>query len=408
MSQWDPNDPNNPYNQQWQQQQGQWQQPQQPQQQQQPPQQQQWDQQAQQQQWQQQQQQPQQQWDQQAQQQQQWDQQAQQQQQWDQQAQQQQQYDQYGQQQPQQPYDQQQQYAQQQQYDQYGQQQQQQYGAQPQQDQQQGGGFGGGGFGFGGGQQPAYGQQAYQGAYNETFGNASDAVPGVIATLGVNERVQFLRRTYLHLAGAIAVFVGLLYVFMVPLQQQAFELTEWMLFPRWKWLIVLAAFGGVSFVADQWAQRASSKPMQYLGLGLYVLAEAIIFVPLLTIVLIVSNQPGAILGISAIITLALFTGLTLTVFITKKDFSFLRGALGLATMAALGIIVCGIIFGFNLGIFFAGAMLLLASGYVLFYTSRVMKYYHPNQYVAASLALFACIALILWYVIQIVMSLASD
>ena len=407
MSQWDPNDPNNPYNQQWQGQQGQQGQ-------------QQWGQQEQpQQQWQQ----PQQQWDQQ----QAWDQQ-QQQQQYDPNQYQQQQYDpnqyqqQQWQQQPpqQQQWDQQQQYGQQQQQygqQQYGQDPNQGYGQQQQQQQQQGGfGFGGGGgFGFGGGQQPGYGQAAYQGAYNETFGNASDAVPGTIATLGVNERVQFLRRTYAHLAGAIVVFCGLLFALLHPssplFESVSLKLTEFAIMgPRWHWLVVLAAFAGVSFVADQWAQRAGSKPMQYLGLGVYVLAEALIFVPLLMIVLYLAkvSNPGEILAISGIVTLALFGGLTAVVFITKKDFSFLRGILGIGTMAALAIIVCGVIFGFNLGLFFAGAMLLLASGYVLFYTSRVMKYYHPDQYVAASLALFACIALILWYVIQIVMELAGE
>ena len=63
-------------------------------------------------------------------------------------------------------------------------------------------------------------------------------------------------------------------------------------------------------------------------------------------------------------------------------------------------------FGFNLGLVFSGAMVLLASGAILYDTSRIMKHYGPNQHVAASLQLFASIALLFWYVLQIVMSLS--
>jgi hypothetical protein len=382
MSQWDPNDPNNPYNQQWQQgqqgQQGQqdhgqsdqqwgqqdqqWQQPQQ-----------QWDQ-GQQQQWQQGQQQ-------------QWDQG--QQQQWQQQPQQQQAYAQGG----------------QQGWDQGGGQQWQQ----PQQPQQQGYG------GYPGGQQPGYGQAAYQGAYSETFGDTSDSAPGAVATLGVNERVVFLRKTYAHLFGAILLFTALEFLFLwsksplfevvtMPIVEAVFGGSPYL------WLVFLGGFVAVGWVAERWAQGDQSKAMQYAGLGLYTLAEAIIFIPLLfaaQIYQIKYGSPINIIGVSAVITLALFAGLTATVFITKKDFSFMRGALTVGAMAAMGIIVASIVFGFSLGIVFSGAMLLLAGGYVLYYTSGVLHHYRPNQYVAASLALFSAVALMFWYVVRIVMELTS-
>jgi FtsH-binding integral membrane protein len=108
---------------------------------------------------------------------------------------------------------------------------------------------------------------------------------------------------------------------------------------------------------------------------------------------------------SVIITMVIFCGLTATVFITKKDFSFMRGALTIASFAALGVIVGSMIFGFQLGAIFSGAMILLMSLYVLYQTSLVMQYFPPTGYVAAALMLFSTIATLFWYVLRLMMEL---
>ena len=43
-------------------------------------------------------------------------------------------------------------------------------------------------------------------------------------------------------------------------------------------------------------------------------------------------------------------------------------------------------------------------GYILYYTSNILHQYRTDQYVAAALALFASVALLFWYVIQIFMA----
>ncbi len=229
-------------------------------------------------------------------------------------------------------------------------------------------------------------------------------IAGAVATVGVSERVTFLRKTYAHLAGAILAFVALEYL-LLDMSGPVFEAVTvpWLNFVfSGSWLIILALFMGASWIANKWANSDTSRGMQYFGLGLYILAEALIFTP----VLFYANMemPGVIAD-AAVLTLFLFGGLTATVFITKKDFSFMRGALSMACFGAMGIIVASILFGFSLGILFSGAMLLLASGYVLYYTSNVLHHYRPTQYVAASLALFAAIALLFWYVLRILMAL---
>ena len=66
------------------------------------------------------------------------------------------------------------------------------------------------------------------------------------------------------------------------------------------------------------------------------------------------------------------------------------------------------IFGFSLGLFFSGAMVVLLCGYILYDTSNVLHRFGTNQHVAASLALFSSVATLLWYVTRILISMRND
>jgi FtsH-binding integral membrane protein len=138
-----------------------------------------------------------------------------------------------------------------------------------------------------------------------------------------------------------------------------------------------------------------------MGLLLYVVAEAVIFVPLLYIARLVDP---AIITSAAMATVALFGVLTAVVLITRTDFSFLRTVLVFGGFAALGLIVVSILFRFALGPIFTYAMIALACGYILYHTSNVLHHYRIGQHVAASLALFAAVALLFWYILQLFLS----
>ena len=219
------------------------------------------------------------------------------------------------------------------------------------------------------------------------------------AQAAADERSAFITKTYAHLAGAIGLFVALEAILLQS--HVADSLIPLMVGSQWAWLIVLGLFMVVSYVAQSWAQSAVSPATQYMGLGLYVVAEAVIFLPLLYIA--ESRAPGVILS-AAITTLALFAGLTAIVFITRKDFSFLRSVLLFGGFAAMGLIVIAIVFHFALGPIFTYAMIALACGYILYDTSNVMLHYRIGQHVAASLALFAAAALLFWYILQLFLS----
>ena len=170
---------------------------------------------------------------------------------------------------------------------------------------------------------------------------------------------------------------------------------------QWSWLVVMLMFMGAGWVARVWAQSQSSPVMQYMGLGLYIAAWAVVFLPLM----IVANklQPQVIPQ-AAILTAALFGGLTLSVFITRKDYSFLGPVLTIGSLIALGVIIAGIAFGFTLGLFFSFAMVALVSGYILYDTSNVMLHYPTDMHVAATLELLADVAMLFWYIVQILLS----
>jgi FtsH-binding integral membrane protein len=222
----------------------------------------------------------------------------------------------------------------------------------------------------------------------------------IVADASPDARAAFITKTYLHLLGAIVVFAALeMLWFVTPVANGMFAMLGK---SRFAWLLFMAAFVGVSYVADRWALSSQSRSRQYMGLGLYTLFESLMFVPLIGLALMYGAQGDtSILPRATLITLTMFGALTGIVFVTRKDFSFLRGVLMLAGLSALGLGVLSIVFGFTLGMFFSYAMIALACGYILYSTSNVMLHYRTNQHVAASLALFAAVMLLFWYVLRI-------
>jgi FtsH-binding integral membrane protein len=247
-------------------------------------------------------------------------------------------------------------------------------------------------------------------------------IEGAVATLGVSDRVSFLRKTYAHLGIALIAFAAITGGMIRFMTETSLNFSSWALTGRWNWFLVLALFMVVGWVAQRLAMSQSSRGLQYAGLGVAVIAEAILLQPMIWILMVrfgnseaifaggtthavLSGQAASILMQAIVITLAIFTGLTLTVFLTKKDFSFMRGALSIASFALLGVILASIMFGFSLGAVFSGFVILLMAGYILYQTSLVMSYFPPTGYVAASLMLFSTIATLFWYVLRLLMEM---
>jgi uncharacterized protein len=223
----------------------------------------------------------------------------------------------------------------------------------------------------------------------------------VAAQARPTERAAFIQRTYQHLAGAVGAFILVEYLLFRSGLAQAFSTA--ISGSRFGWLAILGGFSLLGWLSRSLAAKADSVNLQYTGLGIYVVAQAIIFSPLIYIATMMSPN---VLPTAGILSLLMFAGLTAVTFITRKDFSFLGSILTIGGFIVLGLIICSALFGFSLGLFFSVAMVIFASAAILYDTSNVLHHYNTNQHVAASLELFASVALLFWYVLRIVMSLS--
>lgn len=213
------------------------------------------------------------------------------------------------------------------------------------------------------------------------------------------EKASFYKKTYKHLALAVLAFI---IVETIMIKTVPVDVIVWMLSGRFIWLFIIGLFWLGTTMSNKLAFHPS-RQKQYLGLAFYVILEAIIFLPMIYIAAGYSGSSDILMQ-AALTTLFMFAGLTAVVFLTNTDFSFLRTMIIVGGFVSLGIIVVGAIFGFNLGLWFSAGMAVLASASILYQTDQIKNNYGTEQYVGASLQLFASVMLLFWYILRIFMS----
>jgi FtsH-binding integral membrane protein len=218
-------------------------------------------------------------------------------------------------------------------------------------------------------------------------------------------RAAFIRRTYGHLAGAVLAFIALETVLLnLPNIHQI----VWGMFSTpMTWLVIIFAWLGVSWLAQVWAQSDTSRTLQYVGLSLYVAAISVIFLPLLYVAAYLVKDPNLIPQ-AGILTLCVFAGLTISAFITRRDFSFLGPIVSIGCLLVSGVIIVGLLFGgFGFGLLIAFVMVALMSAAILYQTSNIIHRYRTDQHVAAALALFAAVAMLFYYILYILLEVSG-
>lgn len=214
-----------------------------------------------------------------------------------------------------------------------------------------------------------------------------------VSELSASDRSTFIWKCYAHVVGAILAFAAIEVYFFQS------GIAEAIAVPMLNnWFMVLGAFILASWGATRVAHRIESKNAQYAAFAVFVMMEALIFAPMLYMAYM--KEPG-IIDSAAGVTILGCVGLVATAMITGKDFSFLRSMLVWIGMLALVAIVGSMIFGFDLGTWFSVAMIGFAGAAVLYDTSNIMHHYPQDKYVAASMALFASIALMFWYILRL-------
>lgn len=215
-------------------------------------------------------------------------------------------------------------------------------------------------------------------------------------------RTAFIRRVYLHVFGAVLLFVGIEAAIFTLVPPEVLASTMGMILGgKLGWLFVLGAFMAASYVAQSLANSEASAGLQYLGLGMYVVVQALIFVPLL---FIANRVAPDTIPAAGMLTMLIFGGLTAFVVMTKADFSGWGQYLWWAGIASMAIVVAAIFFQFQLGVWFAGGMVGLASAYILYDTSNILHRYRTSQHVAAALALFASLATLFYFVLRLLLA----
>ena len=241
--------------------------------------------------------------------------------------------------------------------------------------------------------------------------------PFIVDVAPVEERVSFYRRTYAHVAGALLGFAALLALFFVGFDQQtgiAFVLAKSLFgmlqsLGAWSWLLVMVAFWVGTMVAQGLATNRASVAAQYSGLGLYVLLQALIFIPLLAIVhMKTGGHMAQILLPACSLTGALVVGLTLSVYMTSTDFSFLRTIIVIGSVVALALVLLSAFGLFALGTWFALAMILLMATAILYQTWVIKTQLTTGDHIIAAFMLFSSIVTLLWYVISFFLGRRED
>ncbi len=222
----------------------------------------------------------------------------------------------------------------------------------------------------------------------------------------VGARSRFLTRTYLNLTGAVAAFAAIETLLFAFCGDAIMNL--WLANAKVTGIAILVLCLGGPFVANAILSASKTKFGHYVALAFYVAMYVLIFMPILAIALHFVDGGLALVGQAAGLTVSLFVALTAAVFITRKDFSFLRAFLVFASFAALGLILASMLFGFALGVVFSGAMIALACGYILYDTSKVMLHCDESMDVVASIELFASLMTLFYYVLHLLLSLNRD
>ena len=225
--------------------------------------------------------------------------------------------------------------------------------------------------------------------------NYNTAVP--VSSLAVDDRSDFIWKVYAHVVGALLSMVAIeSYLFSSGV---AWKIAQPMAQSP---MLVLMLFMGLSWGATHFAHKLESKASQYAAFAVFVVLWSVMFVPMLAMA-IIKDPSGSMIESAAGVTIFGCVALIATAMITRKDFSFLRGILVWGGFIAIGLIITSLMFGWNLGTWFSVGMVGFMGVAVLYDTSNIMHHYPQDKYVAASMGLFASIAMMFWYVLRLFM-----
>lgn len=221
-----------------------------------------------------------------------------------------------------------------------------------------------------------------------------EAPPAAFAA--VAERAAFLKRVYGILFLGVLGFAATLWATAnVPFANDlAMQIGRAIYGQRFGFLIYFGVF-----MAGSWAVQAlaTKAPINAIAYAAWVVLLGFLIAP---IVLIISQVHGpAIVSQASAITAAVFCGLTAIVFVTGKDFSFLRGMLSLAFWSLLAVSLIGYFTGYSFGLWMSSAVVVLFAGYILYNTSEILHRYPTTMAMSAAIVLFTDVVILFKHIL---------
>jgi len=233
----------------------------------------------------------------------------------------------------------------------------------------------------------------------------SAAAEVAVAYTDTPTRLAFLRKVYTLFGGAMIVWAG---TALLVMSNEA--LLKWTLGLFGGFIGLLIFMAAAFFLLRLTAGRF---PLNLIGLGVFGVLEGFISAPLIFYALLRAAPEGTAFGDvlasgTGLLTQAfgltaiVFGGLSAYALTTKRDFSFMRGALWIAFFLLLGIgllSMLGIGQGFVMGWGWSAAWVLLMSGFVLYDTQKIMKRFPANAAASAAATLLVDFVLLFQYIL---------
>ncbi|KAK9454435.1 inhibitor of apoptosis-promoting Bax1-domain-containing protein [Dipodascopsis uninucleata] len=192
----------------------------------------------------------------------------------------------------------------------------------------------------------------------------------------ISIRHAFIRKVYTILSIQLVMTSALSVLFMYNSAIRFWVQSH----PSMMWITLIGSI--VLLIGTYWKRR--SYPTNMFFLGGFTLMEGY------SVATITTFYDSRIVVEALLITLLVFAGLTAFAMQTKYDFIGWMPYLGLAlwVMIGFGLIAAFFPYSSTRELLFGGLGAVIFSGYILIDTQLIMKHYHPEEEIAASISLY--------------------
>lgn len=210
-----------------------------------------------------------------------------------------------------------------------------------------------------------------------------------VAASSLSGRIDFIRKTYFHIFLFALSFIGLEYLLLANKLADALAASM-------NGVMVVSSLALISTTATFCAHNLSSKFLQYGALILFIILKTLIFIPVLYVA--EHDFGGGAVKSFALASLLSYGSLLFIIFGRSHTLSYKKKALAVSCLGVLTLVLCSLLFGANIGVYFTVFIVFFESIVIMFNADSIIYNYGEDDYVAAAMQLLFSPMLFLWYV----------